>query len=73
MALLDTNIILRYLLNYNTAMAERAERYIAAGTASVTTEVIAEVVYVLKGVYSMERDRFHDVRPAYADRLPQEP
>ena len=56
MAILDANMILRYLLNDNASMAETAERYIEAGNASVTIEVIAEVVYVLKGVYSMERD-----------------
>lgn len=55
MVLLDANVILRYLLNDNTEMAEKAERYIAAGDAVVTIEVIAEVVYVLKGVYTLER------------------
>ena len=55
MVLLDANVILRYLLNDNTEMAEKAEQIIAAGDASVTTEVIAEVVYVLKGVYKLER------------------
>ena len=55
MVILDANMILRYLLNDNAAMAETAERYIEAGDVSVTIEVIAEVVYVLKGVYSMER------------------
>ena len=56
MTVLDANMILRYLLNDNAAMAETAERYIEAGNASVTIEVMAEVVYVLKGVYFMERD-----------------
>ena len=42
MILFDTNMILRYLLN--------------AGAVCVTVEVIAEVVYVLSGVYSMKRD-----------------
>ena len=32
MAILDTNMILRYLLNDNAEMAERAERYLDAGT-----------------------------------------
>lgn len=57
MVLFDANVILRYLLNDHAEMAERAERYLNAGEASVTTEVIAEVVYVLRGVYSLERDR----------------
>ena len=51
----DTNMILRYLLNDNQLMADQAEKYLDAGEVSVTVEVIAEVVYVLHGVYSMER------------------
>ena len=56
MVMLDTNMILRYLLNDDQIMADRAEQYLNAGNVSVTIEVIAEVVYVLKGVYSMKRD-----------------
>ena len=56
MVMLDANMILRYLLNDNQEMADKAEQYLNAGNVSVTIEVIAEVVYVLKGVYSMERD-----------------
>lgn len=57
MVMFDTNMILRYLLNDNTEMAEKAEQYLDAGNVSVTIEVIAEAVYVLKGVYSLERKR----------------
>ena len=56
MIILDTNMILRYLLNDDQEMADIAEQHLNAGDASVTIEVIAEVVYVLKGVYSMDRD-----------------
>lgn len=55
MVILDANMILRYLLNDNVQMAEQAERYLEEDTAFVTIEVIAEVVYVLKGVYDLER------------------
>ena len=55
MQMLDTNMVLRYLLNDNAEMAEEAERIIKKASALLTTEVIAEVVYVLKGVYSIER------------------
>ena len=48
-------MILRYLLNDNVEMAETAERYLDAGEVYVTIEVIAEVIYVLKGVYLLER------------------
>ena len=61
MVMLDANMILRYLLNDDSVMAEKAEQYLAAGNVSVTIEVIAEVVYVLKGVYSLERGKIVDV------------
>lgn len=44
MVLFDTNMILRYLLNDNQEMADRAEQYLEAGDVCVTIEVIAEVV-----------------------------
>lgn len=56
MVMLDTNIILRYLLNDNEQMADEAEKIINENTALVTIEIIAEVVYVLKRVYSIGRD-----------------
>ncbi|MBQ3798010.1 MAG: PIN domain-containing protein [Butyrivibrio sp.] len=52
MVMLDANMILRYLLNDNAEMAETAEKYINSGNVIVTIEVIAEVIYVLKGVYT---------------------
>ena len=60
MVMLDANMILRYLLNDNQEMADKAEQYLDAGNVMVTIEVIAEVVYVLKGVYSMGRDEIVD-------------
>ena len=56
MVMLDANMILRYLLNDNAEMAEKAEEYINTKTAVVTIEVVAEVIYVLKGVYDLDRD-----------------
>ena len=55
MIIFDANMILRYLINDNPKMAEIAENYLNEDDVSVTIEVIAEVIYVLKGVYSMER------------------
>ena len=57
MVILDANIILRYLLNDNAEMANIAEAFIKAGNATVTIEILAEVVYVLKGVYSLQREQ----------------
>lgn len=55
--MLDTNMVLRYLLNDNKEMADEAERIIRDGSVLVTIEVIAEIVYVLKGVYSIGREQ----------------
>lgn len=55
MTMLDANIILRYLFDDNEEMAGKAAEYIEDGNAVVSIEVIAEVIYVLKGVYSLER------------------
>ena len=55
MVMLDTNMILRYLLNDNEEMALKAENVIKKERVYVTIEIIAEVVYVLKGVYSVDR------------------
>ncbi|MEY8518888.1 PIN domain-containing protein [Lachnospiraceae bacterium 29-84] len=57
MEMLDTNMILRYLLNDNKEMADEAEIIIKKGSAQVPIEVVVEVVYVLKGVYSIEREK----------------
>lgn len=51
----DANMILRYLLDDNKEMAETAERHIINDSVFVTIEEMAEVVYVLQRVYSMER------------------
>ena len=56
MQLIDTNVILRFILNDNTEMAKRAAEVIASG-AYTKPEVIAEVVYVLKNVYSTPKDK----------------
>ncbi|MBQ7067974.1 MAG: PIN domain-containing protein [Synergistaceae bacterium] len=59
----DTNMILRYLLDDNLEMADKAEEYIKNENADVfvTVEVIAEVVYVLQKVYSLERKQISDL------------
>ncbi len=54
MKLVDANVILRYLLNDDQGMAQRAKAVIEGG-AYTKPEIIAEVVYVLKGVYRATR------------------
>ncbi len=55
MYLIDANVILRYLLNDEPSMSTKAKEIIAQG-AYTKTEIIAEVVYVLSGVYSASRN-----------------
>ncbi len=54
MTLVDANVLLRYLLNDDQGMAQRA-RAVIEGGAYTKPEVLAEVVYVLKGVYHATR------------------
>lgn len=60
MQLIDTNVILRFVLNDNVEMAQRAAEVIASG-AYTKPEVIAEVVYVLKSVYSTPKDKIKSI------------
>ena len=53
--LIDANVILKYLLGDHPQMSEEARRIIEDG-AFTLPEIIAEVVYVMKGVYKIERD-----------------
>lgn len=55
MVMLDTNIILRYLLNDDVQMASEAETIIKNMSVQVNIEIVAEVIYVLKGVYHINR------------------
>ena len=59
MLLIDANVILRYLLNDHETMSQQAREVIESG-AYTTTEVLAEVVYVLKGVYKAERTEIQE-------------
>jgi predicted nucleic-acid-binding protein len=61
MIIFDANMILRYLLDDNQVMSEKAEEYLNTNRVRVTIEVIAEVVYVLKGVYKLERKEISQI------------
>lgn len=52
--LIDANVILRYLLGDHPQMSKEAKKIIEDG-AFTLPEVLAEVIYVLKGVYKVER------------------
>ncbi|MBR1444968.1 MAG: PIN domain-containing protein, partial [Firmicutes bacterium] len=65
---IDANVILRYLLFDNEDMAEKAEEIIHSGV-FVSFEVMAEVIYVLKGVYKLERDEISNVLRKFTDLI----
>ena len=56
MLILDTNMILRYLLRDNEEQFAAVEEVIKANDVHTTVEVIAEVVYVLSSVYRVPRN-----------------
>ena len=51
----DANILVRYIINDDEAMANKAEEFINSKTLFVLPEVFAEVVYVLTKVYGIKR------------------
>ena len=67
MVMLDTNMILRYILDDNKKMADIVEEYITSCEVIITIEVIAETVYVLRKVYAMERQIVSDKVRAFAE------
>ncbi len=58
--LIDANVILRYLLNDITEQANFA-RLVIEGGAYTIPEIIAEVVYVLNGVYKVPRNEIASI------------
>lgn len=69
MVMLDTNMILRYLLDDNEKMASTAEQIVQKGNVQVSTEIMAEVVYVLKGVYGVERKKIGEKLLDFLDEV----
>lgn len=66
--LIDANIILRYLLADHPQMSEDARIVIEEGTYTLP-EIIAEVVYVLKGVYKIERVQISSTLKDFLDEV----
>ena len=54
MTIVDANVLLRYLLNDHPVMSPMAREIIQTG-AQTPPGILAEVVYVLKGVYKVDR------------------
>ena len=51
----DTNYIVRYLINDNIEMADIAEEILTTKSVFISNEILAEVVYVLLGVYKISK------------------
>lgn len=57
---IDTNILLRYLLDDHQEHSRRAAGIIEENHVGVSTEVVCEAVYVLSGVYKVPRSEIRD-------------
>ena len=66
--ILDANAILRYLLNDIQEQADEAADVIQKG-ASTIPEVISEIVYVLMGVYSIDRQTIFNTLRDFLDEI----
>ena len=55
MSLVDTNIILRYLLNDIPEQSEIARLELKSGNVKILTQIVAEVIYVLSKIYKINR------------------
>jgi len=58
---IDTNYIVRYFINDNIEMANHVEEIFQSRKVFVANEVIAEVIYVLDGVYSISSEDISDL------------
>ena len=68
MKLIDANIILRFLIRNNEEQAKVASEFIKEGAFTIP-EVIPEVVYVLAGVYQVNRKEIGTVLIDFMDNI----
>lgn len=72
MRIVDTNIILRYLLQDNEELGKQALEIIENNVVYTTTEVVAEICYVLAKVYDITRaDIATELRYLFEDNIIQ--
>ena len=60
MIIVDTNIILRYLLQDSEELSKKAIEIIDNNEIFIPTEVIVEASYVLKKVYNVENEKVNE-------------
>jgi predicted nucleic-acid-binding protein len=61
MKIIDANIVLRYLLEDHQELSAKANEIITNNQVVLMIEVVAEVVYVLSGVYNVPREEIAEV------------
>ena len=66
MALVDANIVLRYVLNDHPQLSQQAADILEQQSVIVPVEVVCEVVFVLQKVYRVSRD---EIRKKLCDLL----
>lgn len=59
MIIIDTNIILRYLLKDSEKLSEKAIEIIDNNNIYIPTEVIVEASYVLKKIYNVKKEMIY--------------
>jgi predicted nucleic-acid-binding protein len=62
MQIVDTNIILRYVLQDHAELYAQAKTLLESQTIFIPVEIVAEAVYVLEKVYKVERN---DIRQTF--------
>jgi predicted nucleic-acid-binding protein len=67
MQYVDTNIVLRYLLDDDKQQSPLAKEIIESGEAELPIEVLPEVVYVLQGPYGLGRKQIAEAIIALLD------
>jgi predicted nucleic-acid-binding protein len=53
---IDTNYVLRYLINDDSDMADAAEKILTQKRVFISNEILAEVIYVLLGIYKISKE-----------------
>jgi predicted nucleic-acid-binding protein len=59
MAIIDANIVLRYLLDDHAELSSKAADILEHQSVILPMEAACEVVYVLQKVYKVDRDKIH--------------
>ena len=67
--LIDTNVIIRFLIGDNPEMLTLARNVIESGKAYTLPSVLAEVVYVLNGHYEVGRSLIRDILKHLLDQV----